>query len=527
MAMTVRRLAQNGDLGLTFAAGRAHGGRVITWAHPIELADPAPYLSGGELVMTTGMNVGSTHEEQFNYCSRLSAVGVAALAFDTGTLHPCVPQGIIRAGNELGLPVLAVPACTPFIAITRAVIDEVTADQLRAIQRVVDQQQVMARQTFRNGVPGVVTALSRALSATTVVFSTDGDVLAAAGVDVDRVAATWRGSLGEDRGRRQQGSPTRVTADGDHYYMLQALRATQTLRGHLVVQTKGPISPPERVLVSHAVSLVSIELAKPARVLDAERRLRTALTRTLLAAKTPIDGSVLLYFGFAPDDAIAVLILSNTGPALAAEHHAQRVLESRPSPYLLTAEKNELLAIVRADDHAELSVQLRQTLSAKLCRPVGGGISVPCTLQNLALHANQARAAARSARSDEIREFAELRVFGIILGNRSQSELELLAAHLVPLETHDRRFKGAALVDSLATYLSHNAHIENTAASLGIHRHTLRSRLAKIGELLHAELSTADARAELWLALKARELLALGDIKLEKPQEANSREPYS
>ena len=110
MVMTVRRLAQRVDLGLTLVAGRDNDDRAIAWAHAIELADPTPYLSGGELVMTTGMNVGTTSTGQFDYLARLAAAGVAALAFDTGTTFTHVPNGIIAAGDDLAVPVLAVPA---------------------------------------------------------------------------------------------------------------------------------------------------------------------------------------------------------------------------------------------------------------------------------------------------------------------------------------------------------------------------------------------------------------------------------
>ena len=180
MAITVRRLAGHKDLGLTLVAGRENADRVISWAHAIELADPTPYLSGGELVMTTGLKMGPTSDEQYEYVARLSAAGVVALAFDTGTNFDRVPDGVLSAGDALGLPILQVPADTPFIAITRAVIDELTADQLRSVQRVVDQQEVFARATLRDGIPGVVASLSQALSATAVVIGTDGRPLAAA-----------------------------------------------------------------------------------------------------------------------------------------------------------------------------------------------------------------------------------------------------------------------------------------------------------------------------------------------------------
>src|SRR4051794_19746048 len=227
--MTVRRLAQHPDLGLTLVAGRQNADQTIAWAHAIELADPTPYLSGGELVMTTGMNVGATDRDHFDYLARLSAAGVAALAFDTGTSFAHVPPGIICAGDELGMPVLAVPAQTPFIAITRAVIDEVTADQLRSAQRIVDQQAVLAREALKNGIPGVVSALSTALSAAVIVLATDASTLAAAGPDTGRISQLCSRQIHSTRARTNRNQASRVLADGDGYCMLQALRAVQTL----------------------------------------------------------------------------------------------------------------------------------------------------------------------------------------------------------------------------------------------------------------------------------------------------------
>ena len=521
MAMTARRLAKFPELGLTLIAGRENGDRTITWAHAIELTDPTPYLSGGELVMTTGMNVGNTEADQFDYLARLSATGVAALAFDTGTIFAQVPTGIVSAGDALGMPVLAVPAHTPFIAITRAVIDEVTADQLRSVQRIVDQQEVMARETLRNGIPAVVTALSKALSATTIVVATDGSVLAAAGPDIDRVAAFCSEQVHRTRTRSKRGPSSKVVADGDGYCTLQTLRATQTLRGHLTVRTEQPLSSPDRLLVSHAVALISIELDKPAKVLDAEQRLRSAVTQLLTTAPAAIEAGILRYFGFTPEDPIAVLVLTNTGPALAAEHQAQRVLDAQAVPYLMFTGRNEILIVLPADGSVS-AAEIRGTIAAQLQRRIAGGLSLPGSFDNVHLCANQARTAARAYPDDgDFREFAELGVFGVILGNRSADELGLLAQQLHPLDAQDRQQNSAeaGLLASLETYLRHNGQIESTAAELGIHRHTLRNRLAKISELTHSDLRTADARAELWLAFKARELLALGAAAPTHPQQ--------
>ena len=47
----------------------------------------------------------------------------------------------------------------------------------------------------------------------------------------------------------------------------------------------------------------------------------------------------------------------------------------------------------------------------------------------------------------------------------------------------------------------------DAAESLGVHRHTLRHRIRRIERLTGRDLDSARDRVELWLALKARELL--------------------
>jgi purine catabolism regulator len=62
----------------------------------------------------------------------------------------------------------------------------------------------------------------------------------------------------------------------------------------------------------------------------------------------------------------------------------------------------------------------------------------------------------------------------------------------------------------LCAFLRHNGHMESAAGELAIHRHTMRTRLRKIRDLMECDLDDADIRAELWLAIRARQRLAIG-----------------
>lgn len=119
-----------------------------------------------------------------------------------------------------------------------------------------------------------------------------------------------------------------VSADADAYVTVQNLRAAQPIRGRLAVRTRAPLSNSDRLLVAHAVSLISLALEKPAGVIDAEQRLRTVVTRELLRGGI-VDDGVLRYFGFEPHDEVILALLTDVGPMLVAQQDWARRLAAR------------------------------------------------------------------------------------------------------------------------------------------------------------------------------------------------------
>lgn len=72
---------------------------------------------------------------------------------------------------------------------------------------------------------------------------------------------------------------------------------------------------------------------------------------------------------------------------------------------------------------------------------------------------------------------------------------------LAPVREHDRRH-GDAIERSLTVWLAHHGQTSPAAAELGVHRHTLRSRVQTAESLLQHDLDDPDTRAELWAALR-------------------------
>ena len=117
MPIVVRELLDLPGLGLTVAAGEAGLDHPIRWVHTSELVDPTPWLSGGELLLTTGIGVGSNAPEQRSYLGRLVQAEVAGLGFGLGFGFETVPAAIREEATVRGFAVLEVPYPVPFIAI--------------------------------------------------------------------------------------------------------------------------------------------------------------------------------------------------------------------------------------------------------------------------------------------------------------------------------------------------------------------------------------------------------------------------
>ena len=82
-------------------------------------------------------------------------------------------------------------------------------------------------------------------------------------------------------------------------------------------------------------------------------------------------------------------------------------------------------------------------------------------------------------------------------------QVDLQGTPAAVLRSDGLGFVAMATRGTVRTWLEHDARIDAAADALGIHRHTVRSRVAHAQALLGVDLSSFPARAELWAALVA------------------------
>ncbi|MGH3507229.1 MAG: PucR family transcriptional regulator ligand-binding domain-containing protein, partial [Nocardioidaceae bacterium] len=108
MAATLAQLIRRPGLDLTVLAGADALDAAVRWVAVSELEDPTPYLQGGELLLTTGMQAPRTKAAADAYVARLIDVGVVGLGFGVKVVRAKVPVALIRAAREQGLPLVEV-----------------------------------------------------------------------------------------------------------------------------------------------------------------------------------------------------------------------------------------------------------------------------------------------------------------------------------------------------------------------------------------------------------------------------------
>ena len=136
--LTLRELT--GELGVSLLAGESGLDLPIRWVHMTELLDPTPWLSGGEVLLTTGMQLDTpAHQRQF--IELLAERQVAGVGFGIGFGHEQVPEALVEAAREREFPVFEVPYELPFIAITEAAFSKLVNEQYAVLRRALAAQE--------------------------------------------------------------------------------------------------------------------------------------------------------------------------------------------------------------------------------------------------------------------------------------------------------------------------------------------------------------------------------------------------
>ncbi|MEU4083422.1 PucR family transcriptional regulator [Streptomyces aureus] len=549
MPPTLASLVHHSALKLTVRAGEDRLDVPVRWAHVSELADPVPYMEGGELLLITALKLDADDPEVMRrYVKRLAGAGVVGIGFAIGVTYDEIPKALVDAAEEEGLPLLEVPRRTPFLAISKAVSAAIAADQYRAVTAGFAAQRELTKQALNEGPEGLLAALAGQVDGWAALYDASGAVVAAAPDWAGRRAAR----LTPDVERlRERPAPASSVVGGEDRVELHSLGTGRRPRAALAVGTEGALGTAERYAVHSAIALLTLTTERSRSLHAAEQRIGAAVLGMLLAGEPDHARAVAgdLYGELL--DAPFRLIIAESASASAGRAHADgharvgaaapaktsvavpdvkgdplgalaEVVESaavRSGESVLAVPDGERLVVLAVDGGAAVAACGDYAAALEAARAVprekGAGAAGDEDELVVGLSAPAGPIAARAAYKQAEQALSVARRRGRFLVEHEElaagSVLPLLADDAVrafadgllrALHEHDATGRGD-LVASLRAWLSRHGQWDAAAADLGVHRHTLRYRMRRVEEILGRSLDDPDVRMELWLALKA------------------------
>ncbi|GLY69629.1 PucR family transcriptional regulator [Amycolatopsis taiwanensis] len=496
MAWTLADLLDTAELSLVLRSGNK--ATPVRWTHVSDLPDPTPYLDRDWLLLTTGLTL-TAEEDCTAYVQRLSRAGIAALGFGVGLVHPAVPDGLVAAAHRFGLPLIEVPEQTRFSDVLRVMIeDRVRADLQGRLRSVMDQQrQLIAAAEARLSRRAVVSLLARHLGAWAMVLTPDGRFL----VGAPETAGHHAELVGMELRKGPAG--LRAFEVAGKRVVLFPFGTTERSRAWLAVGRAEPLSVLESGLVETAITLLQLDSARSIELLDAERRERRIVLDLLLAGRELLAERASETLGLPfPDGDLRIALLEEAGDGTTLLGLLENDRSLQVVSALVAPEPHGRAAVVVPDVEGVLEV-----LQGVLSQVAGGrGVvsepieitGIPQAWRRLGTLINAVAAGA----STRLAVAGDVAAEGLLAHLDTADVRGWADALLSPLEPSGR----IDLIGTLRTYLVHNCNSESAAATLGIHRRTLGYRLDRAEEALGRSLADPALRAELWIALRLRDI---------------------
>ncbi len=377
------------ECGLELVAGGPDGAEEpVRWVHISEHEDPTPWLSGGELLLTTGYNLG-TAAKQRRYVELLAGKGLAGLGFGVGFDHKRIPKAIVEGAREHRLALFEVPYEMPFIAINERAAAHLVNEHYDVLERGVQVHEQLERLVIEgDGLDEIVISTAGAVAGVSLVQDGSGHELARhprrGGLDA-KASAALATEIAE---HSSNGAPApfapavEALAERALCVPVPGPPSGAPVAWLTVISDDAPLGEFERLIARQAAMVVGLELMRERVVRETERRLAGDLLSDALGERLDAEElrGRLRPFGIGGEAAVLVFELDDPP---AAEGRLERALADAGVPALVAttaaAGRPLLCAVVDTGDaepvgaaraaRRELSGGRAETASAP--RPAG------------------------------------------------------------------------------------------------------------------------------------------------------------
>jgi purine catabolism regulator len=536
----------------------------VRWVHVSELLDISGLLSGGELVLTTGLQLEKEPEVTASFVRSLEEASAAGLIVELVGERVRSLAALRAAARASTLPVIVVERRVRFVEVTEVVHRMIVAEQLERVERARDVHEAFTLLSLESaGTERVVEQAAGMIGAPVVLEDLSHLVLAysAQGLATTELLDDW------ERRSRTTPSAARTARTGPENWLQVPVGVREQVWGRLVLPVGSGDDETAAMVLERAAQTLAInrlaerdrrELSQQAQagLLNALRQPRglseaEALARAgaLGLKRSPLYVPVVYRTGASSPAAATDAALSRDPLAGQQEERAllevlAKVVKSTAGSALTASIQSGSVGMILALPAKQLEDATLQRLADALTVQAGGptaggdggtqvkndgvtrlawaavpawtiGVGRPRTSLleaaagiDEAAHVAETAATLRGARKPFYRA-TDVRLRGLLALLRNDPRVQqFVESELEGILQAEAQGRGGHL-DLLGQYLESGGNKAALARSGYLSRPTLYARLARLEELLAVDLDDAESRTSLHVALLLHRLRTL------------------
>jgi purine catabolism regulator len=506
-------------------AGQSGLDREVLWTHVVDLPDPVPWVSAGQMLLTTGLSWPKPEAEQRSQIRRLVDKRLAAITLAVPRYLDRFPRAARDEADRQGLPLIEIPFEIPFAQITEELQRAIIAQQYKILERSEQIHRALTRSAASGkNLNDLADALGSLLGRSVTFEDADGKLLAFhdAGGAADRIrdetlekaqspaftfeALEAAGLLSKIRASL---GPVRIPAMpeiGLAARVVCPIRLGSELVGLVwIIEGESALSELDHRAAEHAALVAAVHVAHQRELASTEARLGYASFLSLLEAEDDDPQAIerARLVGFDPQGwhRVAIAVIPEPLPLtregfLRREAAAARIkdrLQSAEARPMLTTSLNYVYFLLPDDADA---------------RHVWAGLddgSIAFVIGRRYRGTKGARKSYVEAKSllnyrdaSPIRHFEESLVPRVLMGDAGARD-----AFIDDLFGPLRAKKGGHILEQALLSLAKSGfNHKKTAEQMKIHLNTLRYRLAHAADILQLTLDDPETRFRLQLAAR-------------------------
>lgn len=459
---------------------------MVTGVHVSELSDPTRFLDGGELLLSTGLQLNDPDFDVAAYIANMYEFGIAGYGFGLGPYFEEVPAALVAACTKVGLPLFVVPSPTPFRAINEVFWKLQMHAQRADLMSTLDRQSALIEASASDQPTIGVLAELATMGNWAAHVGPTGNVTTVMPECARKQAEAAAVEL-QNLGHRHPHFTTTFSLDGMEL-LTQSWASQDHIMGSVMFECTPPLTTDHRRLAMTATALLAAQLNPGHRQEERNRGVQAAVLHLLLLgqhsaafALSASRSQVAIpeygrLFGFRAPSTADVAMLAEHLEFLTAD--TQRLLR--------TDDMNREVWLLLGVDEADAVLPVIKDHLRSVNPHVKTVVSQPGATQDLAGMATAIWAAMNAPGANTWVDLS----FNT-LETRADTVIRTLAD-----------YSRADLLPTVRAYLKHRGQWEEAARELHVHRNTLRHRMSIATKITETDFDDPDIASILWLRLR-------------------------